>query len=57
MAAATIDKLALGDIIMTNVPASISSGMEFDEILLGMSFLKHLHLSQQGKQLRISVPD
>tara|TARA_R110002050_G_scaffold269917_2_gene412646 strand:+ start:193537 stop:194058 length:522 start_codon:yes stop_codon:yes gene_type:complete len=55
--ATTIDKLALGDIIMTNVPASISSGMEFDEILLGMSFLKHLHLSQQGKQLRISVPD
>ncbi len=55
--ATTIDKLTLGDIVMTNVPASISSGMEFDEILLGMSFLKHLHLSQQGKQLRISVPD
>jgi len=55
--ATTIDKLALGDIVMTNVPASISSGMEFDEILLGMSFLKHLHLTQQGKQLRISLPD
>jgi len=55
--ATIIDKLTLGDIVMTNVPASISSGMEFDEILLGMSFLKHLHLSQQGKQLRISVPD
>ena len=55
--ATTIDKLALGDIVMTNVPASISSGMEFDEILLGMSFLKHLRLTQQGKQLRISVPD
>tara|TARA_R110002049_G_scaffold72497_2_gene187706 strand:- start:2698 stop:3219 length:522 start_codon:yes stop_codon:yes gene_type:complete len=55
--ATTIDRLALGDIVMTNVPASISSGMEFDEILLGMSFLKHLHLTQQGRQLRISVPD
>lgn len=55
--ATTIDKLVLGDIIMTNVPASISSGMKFDEILLGMSFLKHLRLTQQGKQLKISVPD
>jgi len=51
----TIDKLALGDIVMTNVPASISSGMEFDEILLGMSFLKHLKLSQQGKKLTLSI--
>jgi aspartyl protease family protein len=55
--ATTIDRLALGGIVMTNVPASISSGMAFDEILLGMSFLKHLHLTQQGSQLRISVPD
>lgn len=55
--ATVIDKLTLGGIVMTNVPASISSGMEFDEILLGMSFLKHLHLTQQGKQLKISVPD
>jgi aspartyl protease family protein len=55
--ATSIDRLTLGGIVMTNVPASISSGMEFDEILLGMSFLKHLHLTQQGKQLRISVPD
>jgi aspartyl protease family protein len=50
-----IDKLALGDIVMTNVPASISSGMEFDEILLGMSFLKHLKMNQQGKTLTLSV--
>lgn len=52
----TISELTLGDIVMTNVPASISSGMEFDEILLGMSFLKHLHMVQQGKTLTISVP-
>lgn len=51
----TIDKLALGDIVMTNVPASISSGMQFDEILLGMSFLKHLKMTQQGKELTLSV--
>ncbi len=53
----TIDRLALGDIIMTNVPAAIVVGMEFDEILLGMSFLKHLHLTQQNNTLTISVPN
>jgi len=55
--ATTLDTLALGDIVMRNVPASISTGMEFDEILLGMSFLKHLQLTQQGRWLKISVPD
>jgi aspartyl protease family protein len=55
--ATLLESLALGDIVMTNVPASISSGMEFDEILLGMSFLKHLKITQQGKQLRISLPE
>lgn len=53
----TIAEIQLGDIMMHNVPASISKGMQFDEILLGMSFLKHLELSQQGKLLTISVPD
>jgi aspartyl protease family protein len=52
----TLDKVSLGDIVMNNVPASISAGMEFDEILLGMSFLKHLKLSQQGKELMLSIP-
>jgi aspartyl protease family protein len=52
----TLDKVSLGDIVMNNVPASISAGMEFDEILLGMSFLKHLKLSQQGKELTLSIP-
>jgi len=53
----TLDTISLGDIEMHNVPASISEGMQFDEVLLGMSFLKHLKLSQQGKILTISVPD
>jgi len=52
-----LDSLSLGGIVMTNVRASISSGMKFDEILLGMSFLKHLQLSQQGKTLKISMPE
>ncbi len=51
----TLDSVSLGDIVITNVPASISSGMEFDEVLLGMSFLKHLHMVQQGNTLTISL--
>jgi aspartyl protease family protein len=50
-----LEKVSLGDIVMNNVPASISSGMQFDEILLGMSFLKHLKMTQQGKQLTLSI--
>jgi len=53
----TINSLSLGDLVMTNVPASISTGMEFDEVLLGMSFLKHLHITQQGKTLTIRLPE
>ena len=53
----TLDTVSLGDIVISNVPASISSGMEFDEILLGMSFLKHLDMVQQGKTLTLKVPE
>lgn len=49
--------VSLGDIVLTNVAAGISTGMEFDQVLLGMSFLKHLNLMQQGKILIISVPN
>jgi len=55
--ATRLDSVALGDIVMTNVKGSISTGMEFDEILLGMSFLKHLNMSQQGKTLILSLPE
>jgi aspartyl protease family protein len=53
----TLDKLSLGGLVMTHVPASISTGMEFDEILLGMSFLKHLQLTQSARQLTITIPN
>lgn len=52
-----LNNISLSDIRLQNVPASISTGMEFDQVLLGMSFLKHLKLSQQGKLLTISVPE
>jgi aspartyl protease family protein len=52
-----LDSISLGSLEMQNVPASISQGMQFDEILLGMSFLKHLKITQQGKLLTLSIPE
>ncbi len=48
-----IDRLDIGDISLRNVAASISTGMEGDEILLGMSALGQLEFSQQGKTLSL----
>ncbi|MCU7885403.1 MAG: retroviral-like aspartic protease family protein, partial [Candidatus Thiodiazotropha sp. (ex Lucinoma annulata)] len=51
-----IDQLQLGPIIMRNVKATILPNMPNNEVLLGMSFLKHLSLKQQGDELVISLP-
>lgn len=48
-----LDEVAVGEIRRRDVRASITSG-EFDGILLGMSFLKHYGLQQQGGKLVIS---
>ena len=53
----TINSIKLGAIEVKNVPASISSGMTFDEVLLGMSFLRHFDISQKSDQLIITVPE
>lgn len=51
-----ISRLTFGPIVMRDVRATIIPSMPEDEVLLGMSFLKHLHLEQQGDVLRISLP-
>ena len=48
-----LDSLQLGDIELNNVPASITMGMEGDEILLGMSALKHLELNHRNGELTL----
>ena len=53
----TIESIRLGGIEMMNVPASISTGMTFDEILLGMSFLRHFDIRQSKDQLIITAPE
>lgn len=51
-----IDTLSIGPLSLTNVAAHISPGMQGNEALLGMSFLRHFTLVQQGTQLQILKP-
>jgi aspartyl protease family protein len=48
-----LDQLAIGEIELFDVKASIIPGMGVSEILLGMNVLKHFELIQSGKQLTI----
>jgi aspartyl protease family protein len=47
-----LDRVSLGEISMTNVSAMITRG-SMEEVLLGMSFLKHFDLRQVGDELII----
>ena len=51
--ASRIDQLQLGDIVLTDIPASIVPNLAGTEILLGMSALKQLEFHQQGNQLSL----
>lgn len=46
-----LDSVSIGDIKLDKIRASINPHMAGDEILLGMSFMKHLELIQKNKQL------
>lgn len=48
-----LDSVNLGGLIQYGVRASILPGMSGDEVLLGMSYLKHLELLQQGGELTL----
>jgi aspartyl protease family protein len=47
----TLDRIQIGKIVLYDVRASINPYMDEDEILLGMSFLRHLEFSQRDDQL------
>jgi aspartyl protease family protein len=49
-----IDEIQLGPIEMRDVKATILPSMPDGEVLLGMSFLKHLTMKQQGGELVIT---
>ncbi|MCW8933773.1 MAG: TIGR02281 family clan AA aspartic protease [Gammaproteobacteria bacterium] len=48
-----LETVSLGDISLHNVRATINPGYKSNEILLGMSFLKHLEFSQRGNTLTL----
>jgi aspartyl protease family protein len=51
--ATRLNTLQLGEIEMHDVKAQISPSMDGDEVLLGMSVLKHLDFTQQGDTLTL----
>lgn len=48
---ARLRQVALGDIVLVDVRASILDTMEGEEVLLGMSFLKRMEMVQRGDTL------
>jgi aspartyl protease family protein len=51
--ATRIARLAFGPFIVRDVPANLNPGMQGDQILLGMSVLKHLEFTQRGDTLEL----
>ena len=51
--ATQLDSVSLGDITLHNLPASINPNVDQDDVLLGMSFLKHLEFTQKGNTLTL----
>ena len=48
-----LDRVDLGTIQLSNVQAHINPHMDSDEVLLGMSFLRHLELIQRDGALTL----
>ena len=51
--ASILDQVSLGAISLNNIRASINPNMHQQEVLLGMSFLKHLEFTQRGNTLSL----
>lgn len=51
----SLDSVRLGGIELSNIRATVFPGMPSGEVLLGMSFLKHLELTQREKTLVLSL--
>lgn len=48
-----LDSVSLGGLTAERVPATVLPGMEGDEVLLGMSYLKRFELIQRGDTLTL----
>lgn len=53
-----LNEVGIGEIRLNQVQAAISPGLRMNEILLGMSFLKHVEFTQRGNTLTLrQYPD
>ncbi len=52
-----IDRIMVGGIAMENIGGVINPAADDDEVLLGMSFLRHLEMRQANDRLMLRVPD
>ncbi|TXS94313.1 TIGR02281 family clan AA aspartic protease [Parahaliea maris] len=48
-----LDSVGVGDIRLARVPATILPGLDSNQVLLGMSFLKHIEFTQRGDTLTL----
>lgn len=48
-----LTEVGLGDIRLQGVDATITPGLQTNEVLLGMSFLKHIEFTQRGNTLTL----
>jgi aspartyl protease family protein len=48
-----IQTIRIGNIQLQDIKASINPNVKYDEVLLGMSFLKHIELNQKDKTLTL----
>ncbi len=51
--AVTLDQVSVGGIELLDVSAAIAQGLQSDQVLLGMSFLKHIEFTQRGDTLTL----
>ena len=49
--ATLLQRVSVGDIALDEVPAGVAAGLGGEQILLGMSFLRHIEFSQRGNTL------
>ena len=48
-----LDSISIGDIEIRDIRATINPNTDDDDILLGMTFLKHLEFTQRGNTLTL----
>jgi len=52
-----LESVRVGPIVLKGVQAHINPHMKGNDVLLGMSFLKHLDMVQKGKEITLSLPN